>query len=143
MAESSFLAGKVVKRSLAVIEGTPGTGAPALKRLFLPQGELAQFYDGDEGIRYLAFIELRPGSIRGNHYHNVKKEFLYIIRGEVELVVQDIASQARAAIPLQTGDLAFIQTGIAHALRIIQPGQAIEFAAAPFDPVDIQRVTLV
>src|SRR5579859_3526509 len=100
MTTTPFLAGKVIKHSLMVIEGRPGSDAPALKRLNLPQGELAQVYDGDEGIRYLACMELRPGCIRGNHYHEVKAEVIYIIRGEILLVVEDIVTRERASLSM-------------------------------------------
>ena len=122
MSESAFLNGKVLKRSLPVFQLPLGPEAPALKRLFLPQGELAQFYDADEGIRYMAFIELLPGQVRGNHYHKVKEELVYVIRGEVLLSVADIDSKARASVTLRAGDLALIQTGIAHALRTSRAG---------------------
>ena len=142
MAESTFLSGKVLKRSLPVLQLPLGPDAPALKRLLLPQGELAQFYDADEGIRYLAFLELLPGQVRGNHYHKVKEELVYVIRGEVLLSVADVDSKAHASVALQAGDLAVIQTGIAHALRTVEPGQAIEFSSSRFDPADIHQFAL-
>jgi mannose-6-phosphate isomerase-like protein (cupin superfamily) len=142
MSESAFLNGKVLKRSLPVLELPLGPEAPRLKRLFFPQGELAQFYDGDEGIRYMAFIELLPGQVRGNHYHKVKEELVYVIRGEVLLSVEDIDSKARASLALRAGDLAVIQTGIAHALQTVEPGQAIEFSTSRFDAADIHRFPL-
>jgi mannose-6-phosphate isomerase-like protein (cupin superfamily) len=137
--ESSFLDGKVLKRSLPVLPLPLGPDAPDLKRLLLPQGELAQFYNADEGIRYMAFIELLPGQVRGNHYHNVKEELVYVIRGEVVLVAVHVGSQASASVTLRAGDLAVIQTGIAHALRTVDPGQAIEFSCARFDAADIHK----
>jgi mannose-6-phosphate isomerase-like protein (cupin superfamily) len=143
MAESSFLGGRVLKRSLPALSAPAGPEAPALKRLLLPQGELAQICDGDEGIHYLASIELRSGTVRGNHYHRVKEEYLYIISGEVLLVVQDTDTQERATVPLQAGDLAFIQTRVAHALKVLQPGVGVEFSAVRFDPADIQRVQVI
>ncbi|HWH70518.1 MAG TPA: hypothetical protein VNT26_14115 [Candidatus Sulfotelmatobacter sp.] len=139
MAESTFLAGKVTKQSLPALPVPVGAEAPRLKRLLLPQGELAQFHDGGEPIHYLAFLELGADSIRGNHYHKVKAEYLYLIHGEVLLLVEDIAVKSRESLPLRTGDLVHIQTGVAHALKILAPGQAIEFSKAPFNPADIYR----
>ena len=136
MSEAAFLNGKVRKRSLPVISLPVGPGAPPVKRLFLPQGELAQFHDADEGIRYLAFIELLPGQVRGNHYHKVKEERVYVIRGEILLVVADIDSEARASVSLRAGDLALIQIGVAHAYQTVAPGQAIEFSPTRFNPAD-------
>ena len=114
-----------------------------MKRLLLPQGELAQFYDGEEPIRYLAYIELRPGAVRGNHYHKVKEEWIYLVRGEAVLLLQDIETKERASVSLQSGDLAFVSTGIAHAIQSAQPGQAIEFSKVRFDAADIHRFPLV
>src|SRR5262245_47891745 len=122
MTASTWLEGKVWKQTLGLVQPPTPSDAPALKRLLLPQGELAQFYDGAEGIRYLACIELRPGTARGNHYHKVKAEYVYVIRGKVELIVEEVGSGGRVGIALETGDLAFIQTGVAHALRVIEPG---------------------
>jgi len=143
MAESEYLAGKVVKRSLPFITGRPGPDAPALKRLLLPQGELAQIHDSHDGIRYMAVIEARVGCVRGNHYHKVKQERIYVLQGELSVVVEDIQTKARDSVPLQVGDLLFIETGIAHALQTIAPGQAIEFGQVRFDAADIFPYPLV
>ena len=142
MAESKFLSGKVRKQSLPEFELPVAADAPTVKRLLLPQGELAQFYDAHDGMRYLAFIELRAGTVRGNHYHKVKEEWLYVMRGEVVLMVQDMDSKARESVPLRAGDLVVIPTGIAHVLQVVSPGQAVEFSPARFDPLDIHRVQL-
>jgi mannose-6-phosphate isomerase-like protein (cupin superfamily) len=140
--EATVLNGKVLKHSLPVLQLPLGPDAPALKRLLLPQGELAQFYDAAEGVRYLAFIELVPGQVRGNHYHTVKEELVYVIRGEVLLIAEDIDSKARASVELRAGDFGVIRTGIAHAYRTVEAGQAIEFSVARFDPADIHRYPL-
>jgi mannose-6-phosphate isomerase-like protein (cupin superfamily) len=140
--EVTVLNGKVLKQSLPVLPLPLGPDAPALKRLLLPQGELAQFYDAAEGVRYLAFIELVPGQVRGNHYHKVKEELVYVIQGEVLLIVEDIDSKERASVELRTGDFGMIRTGVAHAYRTVSAGQAIEFSVARFDPADIHRYPL-
>ena len=137
MSESKYLAGKVVRCSLPVISGRPGPDAPALKRLLLPQGELAQVHDSDEGIRYLAVLETRMGSVRGNHYHKVKEEWIYVLQGELLVLVADVQTNERASVPLRTGELLLIQSGIAHLLQTVEPGQAIEFSGARFNPADI------
>ena len=140
--EQSFLNGRVIKISLPQIPPPSGPDAPLLKRLMLPQGELAQFYDGDEGILYMAMIELHPGQPRGNHYHKVKVEYIYVLEGKTELVVQDIENQAHEKMTLEAGDLAVVQPGIAHVLRPLVKGRAIEFSPSRFDVADIQRYPL-
>lgn len=143
MAESAYLAGQVVKWSLPRITGRPGPDAPALKRLLLAQGELAQVHDSDEAIRYLAVVELRAGCLRGNHYHKVKRERIYVLQGRLSVVVEDPQTRARAVVALVAGDLLLIQPGIAHALQTVEPGQAIEFAQSRFDPADAFPCRLV
>src|SRR5262245_6909085 len=106
MIESSFLGGKVTKRTLPKIEGRPGPDAPRLKRLMLPQGELSQVYDAENGLRYLALVELRKDCVRGNHFHTVKEEGVYVISGLARLAVEDPGTKDRSELELRAGDLA-------------------------------------
>ena len=143
MSHLIYLAGKVSKLSLPSLQPPLGAAAPLLKRLLLPQGELAQFYDAEEPIRYMALAEIRPGWARGNHYHKFKKEMLYVIQGEISLVVQEITQGTRESVSLQVGDVAVIETGVAHAVRASAPGQVLEFSPVRFDPADTYRFPLV
>ena len=137
MSTSSFLSGKVSKLSLPFVSLPPPADAPHLKRLDLARGELAQFHDGDEGARYIAYIELRAGAVRGNHYHKIKKEWTYVISGKLQLLLEDVATRERASLTMQGGDLAFIPPCVAHALRTLEPGGAVEFSQANFNAADI------
>jgi uncharacterized RmlC-like cupin family protein len=143
MTESSFLNGRVLKCQLATIQGRPDSNAPRLKRLMLAQGELAQIYDGEEGIRYLAYAELRPGAVRGNHYHETKEECFYVIHGEILMVVEDIASKERASFPVVSGELVLLPVRIAHAFRSLSAGQGIEWSPTRFDPADSFTYSLI
>jgi len=140
--EASLLGDKVRKWSLPVFHGPPRPGSAGVKRLFLKQGELAQFYDGEEGMHYMAFVALRPQSLRGNHYHKCKREWLYLIDGELSLLLENIGSRERIVLELHAGDLTLIEPRIAHTLLPKQPGQAIEFSPIRFDPADIYPYTL-
>jgi quercetin dioxygenase-like cupin family protein len=137
--ETSFLNGKVRKHSLPVLE-SGGPNAPTLKRLMLAQGELAQVYDAEEPIRYLAVIELRPGCLRGNHYHKTKEEWVYVIQGEVLLRLQDASTRETASVSLQSGDLVNIQTGVVHSMETVKAGVAVEFAPVRHNPADTHRL---
>jgi len=139
MAEDQLLllGGRVWKRSLPVVLGPPPPDAPLLKRLRLDQGELAHFWNGEEPIRYLAALELRAGSVRGGHYHLRKREQLYVISGQISVLVEDTGSRRREAMVLQTGDLAMMDTRIAHIYHITEAGRAVEFSSSPFDASDV------
>jgi mannose-6-phosphate isomerase-like protein (cupin superfamily) len=137
-----LLGGKVVKESLPITRGAPAPGASRLKRLMLAQGELAHVHDGPAGIQYIASVELREGGLRGNHYHKHKEEFLYIIEGEILLVVEDVENRARESVSLGAGDLGVIAAGVAHVFRPLKPGRAIEFSPTRFDAADIYAYSL-
>ncbi len=135
--ETSLFGGRVIKRQLPPFTGPPPPDAPLLKRLNLPQGQLAQFWDGSEPIYYLAYLELLPNSVRGNHYHLVKRELIYLISGELSLSLEDTQSRARERLTLRAGELGMIAPGIAHAYLTTAPGHAVEFSRAPFNPTDL------
>lgn len=139
ISEAQFLAGNVRKQNLPLFEAPSATDAPLLKRIALPQGHLAQFHDDAQPIHYIASIELREGTVRGNHFHKVKREFIYVLKGELLLLLEDVVSKDRESIPLKEGELVVINPGIAHALRVTQAGMAIEFSPARFDGSDIYR----
>ena len=143
MPENTFLNGKVRTRSLPAFELPLAPDAPTVKRLLLPQGELAQFYDCEEGVRYIASIELKAGSVRGNHYHKIKREYVYLLSGQVLFVFVNLETGAREEIELAGGSLAFIEPGIAHALDVKESGMAVEFSPNRFDVGDTYREKLV
>lgn len=145
METRTWLDGRVTRSTLPTYSSLQPKPPSGPKRLQLGQGELAHFYDGEDGgIEYLAFLEFLPDGIRGNHLHQRKREYLYIIRGEVDLVVQDVTDPAsREKIPLRAGDLAFITPGIAHALQTRIAGEGVEFSRGRFDPADVQAFALI
>ncbi len=143
MTDVSFFSGGLVRRQLPALTPDLQTTLPALKRLMLTQGELAQFHDSDVAVHYIAALELTESGVRGNHYHLTKVEHVYLMRGEMDLIAQEMKSGERVEVVIQAGDLAVIQPGVAHAFRVREPGVAIEFAPTRFDPSDIHRYSLI
>ena len=143
MSLTTWLDGKVTRQKLASLIPPVPPDAPRLKRLMLPQGELAQFHDGEEGMRYVASVELKPGTVRGNHYHEKKREWFYMISGELFLIVQDLDSGIREQINLKPGDLVYISPKVAHAFQVQAPGYAVEFSPVAFDAADTYRAPLI
>ncbi len=141
--EESFLGGQVRKWALPIIQGAPGPDAPRCKRLMLAQGELAHFYDSEEGIRYVAVLELRAGAVRGNHYHQFKEEWVYVSEGAMLLVFEDRQTGQRQSLNLQTGDVAVIGAGVAHAYQTLQPGRAVECSPVRFNAADVYAYPLI
>jgi mannose-6-phosphate isomerase-like protein (cupin superfamily) len=143
MSDVDCLAGKLIVRTLPCLKPVAGVELPLLKRLTLPQGELAQFHDADLPMRYIAALELVAGTVRGNHYHTVKVEHVYVIRGALDVIAEEVLSGERLEVRIQPGDLVRIQPGVAHAFRAIESGEAVEFAPTRFDAADIHRHPLI
>lgn len=140
MDELVYFDGRLRKLSLPVFHGPPPADAPAPKRLLLAQGELANFYDRPEGIRYLAFLELRKGVIRGNHFHRKKIELLYLISGRLLLGAKENGNGELLSIQMEAGDLVTIEPGICHAFAPQEAGRAVEFSPGMFDSTDVCKV---
>ncbi len=139
--DTQYLAGKVRKRSLPTFP-PPITSNLAEKRLLLPQGELAQFYNSEQPIRYIAAVEFTKGTARGHHYHLHKQEWMYLFSGTVCLVVEDLQTKARESFTLRQGDLVFIPPNIAHAFIVQEDGIGIEYSPTLFDPADTVKFPL-
>jgi oxalate decarboxylase/phosphoglucose isomerase-like protein (cupin superfamily) len=136
MQAQSFFGGRATVKSLLVTD-QPANRSETCARIQSQRGEMAVLTDGYTPIRHLAYIELRPGMLRGNHFHKLRHEYCYLIAGELTLTLSDISSGEKALIPMRAGDLAYISPGIAHVLHPTSPGQALEYAAEPFDLSDV------
>ncbi|WDZ82440.1 cupin domain-containing protein [Micromonospora cathayae] len=124
---------KVQLRRLPVTEPPipPGGG-----RIQSDAGELAQIASGPDAYRFVAYLELRPGRPRGNHYHTRKTETLYVVSGRVRAVFHDLTSGRRSEAVLEPGHLVTIQPHCAHVFHALDPAQAVELADVPYDPAD-------
>ncbi len=98
-------------------------------------GRFARIADG-EPFQYLAYLEYLPGRTRGNHYHHVKQELLYITSGRLLAYYVDIDTGRSLELTLSAGHV--IRTGprLAHAYHALEAAYAIEAAMQRFDPAD-------
>lgn len=136
---TDYLCGRVRRQALPVLTDPRLVAASARKRIDLPQGELAQVYSDAVGIHYLACVELSGSLPRGNHYHHHKEEWIYVMRGKLRLVVENVESRERETLECPAGDLVVVSPGIAHAVHVLEPGLAVEFSPQEFDPGDVVR----
>ncbi|MBX3731790.1 MAG: cupin domain-containing protein [Verrucomicrobiae bacterium] len=136
MTQESHLGGGVIRHRLPVRPPETGADATEPRRLALPSGELAQLTDGRTAFRHIACLELREGTLRGNHRHEQKQEWFYLVAGRVTFFAVDPDSGQRMELKVEPGDLLEVAPGVAHALRVEAPGLAVEFAPQPFDPAD-------
>jgi quercetin dioxygenase-like cupin family protein len=112
-------------------------------RIVTPAGELAQIVNG-EAYRYLAFLEFHPdpNAPRGNHFHAVKTEHLYIVDGLVRATYRDLDTDETAEVELVAGDLVIVRPRCAHAYVALEHSHAVEFSPLDYDPADTIRYVL-
>jgi len=142
----SLFDGRVLRTTLPVFR--PGEAPPGarIKRLQLVQGELSQIYDGncpEQGLLYLATVQLLPGQVRGNHYHMAKREWIYLMCGSLKVIVRDRITGVRDELQATAGDRIYLAPGIEHVLVPLEAGYAVEYSPEAFDPADTFRADLL
>jgi quercetin dioxygenase-like cupin family protein len=112
-------------------------------RIVTSAGELAQIVNGD-AYRYLAFLEFQadPSAPRGNHFHAVKTEHLYLVDGLVRATYRDLDTHESAEVELVAGDLVIVHPRCAHAYVALEHSHAVEFSPLAYDPADTIRYVL-
>ena len=135
---TKFFEGRVEVRSLELTD-QPATRAEVRARIASPKGELAVLLDEKQVMRFLAYLELKEGVMRGGHYHKVRHEYFYLIAGEAMLRMEEVESGKKESARIAAGDLVYIAPGVAHAYVPSKAGHGVEFAAEEFDMGDVYR----
>lgn len=134
----TLLEGKVAIETLPAIVPSSEKIMEGPKRIFLEKGELAEIYNSQDAIKHIVYLEFIVGKARGGHYHT-RQEYFYIIRGEMELTAADAETGATEKVVIKEGDLISMPPKIAHIIKAIKPGHAIEFSKDCFKPEDTTK----
>ena len=90
-------------------------------------------------VRHVSSLWTRGGSVRGNHYHLKKDQWLYMVQGEALALLRDTRTGAIREGRIVEGDVLHIPRLVTHAFRFPVDSHAIEMASEPFDPDDLIR----
>ncbi|MBN8582494.1 MAG: cupin domain-containing protein [Anaerolineae bacterium] len=132
---------KVFVRKLEVMEPPlPKSGG----RVHNSSGEIAQIINDFE-IKYIAYIDFIEDSKtpRGNHYHQEKDEYLYIIKGKLKAIYVDIETEEREEFLFETGDIINTKPKCAHVYFPLEYTQLLEFSPNVYDPSDTRKYIVV
>lgn len=111
------------------------------KRWEEDKGEFVQVSYKKE-IRHLAYFELKKGFYRGNHYHEKKEEFFYIISGKIKAVFYDIDTCEKEIHILEKGQRIVVMPRCAHIFYGIEDASVIEYSPQVYDKEDSFEVDL-
>jgi len=67
------------------------------------RGAIFDILDGVE-IKHVGIITSRAGAVRGNHYHKIATQYLYVLEGRVEVTNKDLKGVSSTVI-IEKGDL--------------------------------------
>lgn len=111
-------------------------------------GELVELFSNKDiqgfNCVHSYFVSIKPGAIRGKHYHKNKTEIICPIYGKVEIILDDPKSGLRKIYSLTRNNseyqLLLIRPGIAHAVRNpTQKEVGIVVFSNGFDLEDVKR----
>lgn len=135
----SIPANPIVERSLPIVTPPIPDGGG---RIITTSGELTQIING-VSIKFVAYVEFKPGKTRGNHFHRRKTEILYVISGELRARYRSVAGTDERELLLKNGDIVEVPPGWAHAYIATEHTHAVELATLPYDPADTYLWTIV
>jgi dTDP-4-dehydrorhamnose 3,5-epimerase-like enzyme len=96
-----------------------------LKKMEDKRGFLVEFLsapelpEGMEKFSQIYVTTLAPGSIRGNHYHKNKLEWVGAVAGKIRVLLENVATGEKEEIILDSGDKTLkrvlVKASVAHA----------------------------
>lgn len=74
-----------------------------------------------EEIRQIYVATVKPGFVRGNHYHLKRKEWFFIIQGKAKIFLQDLKTKKKISFHVSSKKpkLIEIPPKVAHAVKNI------------------------
>jgi mannose-6-phosphate isomerase-like protein (cupin superfamily) len=110
------------------------------RRIFSEKGEMAQILNRtDEAFRQLVYWELdsiKSDQERGHHCHQRRIERIYVLTGELQLLLEDIENSVNEKVIIKAGDRVTISPKVAHAYRSLTYSQVLEYSSEPYNPTD-------
>jgi UDP-2-acetamido-2,6-beta-L-arabino-hexul-4-ose reductase len=88
-----------------------------------PRGILVQNEYGfvSQNMKHFLVSFSKPGIIRGNHYHERKREWFYVIQGKMKLYVMDLKTKEKDEIIIDSNspELVEMEPSIVHTIENI------------------------
>jgi len=83
--------------------------------------ELLKAYQLEKPVKQIHVASIKPGWVRGNHYHSKMMEWTFVFGGRVELILQDVGTKEKVRFRLSSENLRVITIFpyVAHTVRNI------------------------
>lgn len=87
-------------------------------------------YVKDMPIRNCKVLIIKEDTILGNHYHKLKDEIFYLLKGYGTVILDD------AIYPMNEGDIVHATKGVRHTFKLNKGSILLEAGTEPFNPTD-------
>ena len=95
------------------------------------------FLNKVKNLNFLSVLETPQGTLRGNHYHRERSEYLYILKGKmVGYFWNPFDASEKFETILREGDLVTINPNLAHAIKPLEHNISVEFSEQAFNIKD-------
>ena len=124
-----YLNGKVSVQEIENLKSRDGFSLTSFSRLETPTAELT-FFPFGEPIHSITLVTFKVGEmpvIRGNHVHNQKDEYLYIMSGQFKGKYIDLDTNESLVLDLKKGDLIHVLPNCSHAYMAQEDASFLEF----------------
>lgn len=99
------------------------------------RGELIQVNTGR--WRQLNILKLKKGFSFGGHYHKLKEELFYIIKGEIKISIKN--DGGTHSLLLKSGDCFLVEPYDNHTLHALKDSIVVEALSKPYNSNDIHE----
>jgi dTDP-4-dehydrorhamnose reductase len=88
-----------------------------------------------QGLKWeeINYVESVKGSVRGNHYHKVTREGIFIIDGKIRIILVDLAKSSKRTFVAKAGDVLLINPNTVHTFKMLSKSRWINLLSQPFD----------
>lgn len=92
------------------------------------RGAIVDLLDGEE-VRHVGLITCQPDAVRGNHYHERQKQWLYVLDGSIDLYLEDLreCDPEVRRVEMRAGALIYVPPRVAHAVVAREPSRLLDF----------------
>ena len=91
----------------------------------------------DQNVNLIGIVDFKVGNpVRGNHYHEVKDEYFFLLEGKVDGYFKEKGSEVVEHHIIESGTLIHIKPGCVHAFSAIENGYAIEYCSNMSEEID-------
>lgn len=90
-----------------------------------------------DSLKHFLVSTLKPGHVRGQHYHRRKKEWFLIVKGKVRFVFKDIITHKTEELYIseEKPQIVVVMPNLAHAIENVGDKEAILLALVN-EPLD-------